>query len=236
VATEPGRLLEGSDSLVVAIDGPAGAGKSTIARLLARDLGSTYIDTGAMYRAVGVLAVESGAPLDDAAALAQLTAGLQFEFPWVDGELHTVVDGRDLSRTIRTPDAAMNASTVSKVGEVREALVALQRAMGARGGVVMEGRDIGTVVFPSADLKVFLSASAEVRGRRRWEQMKERGQQAELNQVIAEIEARDLQDSTRAIAPLRPAADAVVIDTSSLDIGAVRAVLLELVQERLGAN
>ena len=218
---------------ILVLNSKGGSGKTTIARMQARDLGSTYIDTGAMYRAVGLLAVESGLALDDAPSLSAMTAELSFEFPWVEGELHTVVNGRNVSGMIRTPAAAMNASTVSKVGEVRRALVTLQRVMGQQGGVVMEGRDIGTVVFPDADLKIFLSASAQVRGLRRLEQMRERGQQAELADVIAEIEARDHQDSTRAIAPLRPAEDAIQVDTSSMDIGSVRSALLSLVRQRL---
>jgi len=221
----------GSTAVVVAIDGPAGAGKSTVARSLARDLGYTYIDTGAMYRSVGVLATEQGTALDDVAALDVLVRSMDFDFPWQDGELQTVVNGRNLSRAIRTPDAAMNASTVSKVREVRRGLVALQRDMGRAGGVVMEGRDIGTVVFPDAGLKVFLSASAEVRGRRRWLQMKERGQDADLAKVIEEVERRDLQDRTRTEAPLRPAEDAVILDTSEMDLAQVLAALGALVTE-----
>jgi len=218
--------------LVVAIDGPAGAGKSTVARTLARQLGYTYIDTGAMYRAVGVLATEQGVSLDDATALSVLVAGLEFGFPWLDGELQTLVGTRNLSRDIRTPEAAMNASTVSKVSEVRSGLVARQRIMGRNGGVVMEGRDIGTVVFPDAGLKVFLSASAEVRGRRRWLQMKERGQSTDLAEVIAEVERRDHQDMNREIAPLRPAKDAVILDTSDMSLEEVLAELKMLASAR----
>jgi len=218
--------------LVVAIDGPAGAGKSTVARTLARQLGYTYIDTGAMYRAVGVLATEQGVSLDDATALSALVAGLEFDFSWLDGELQTLVGTRNLSRDIRTPEAAMNASTVSKVSEVRSGLVARQRIMGRNGGVVMEGRDIGTVVFPDAGLKVFLSASAEVRGRRRWLQMKERGQSTELAEVVAEVERRDHQDMNRDIAPLRPAKDAVILDTSDMSLEEVLAELKMLASAR----
>jgi len=218
--------------LVVAIDGPAGAGKSSVAKGLARDLGYTYIDTGAMYRAVGVLATEQSIALDDAPALQVLVASLQFTFVWQDAELQTVVNGRNLSRAIRTPDAAMNASTVSKVPEVRSGLVARQREMGRAGGVVMEGRDIGTVVFPNAGLKVFLSASAQVRGRRRWLQMKERGQDADLAEVIDEVERRDHQDRSRAADPLRAAEDAVILDTSEMDLEEVLAALAELVAQR----
>jgi cytidylate kinase len=171
---------------VVAIDGPAGAGKSTLAKLCARALGYTYIDTGAMYRAVGLLARRAEVDFGDGEALAGLVADLEFDFPWVDGELHTVVNGEDVSGPIRTAQGAMDASTVSKVGSVRDALVGLQRAMGSGGGVVMEGRDIGTVVFPEAALKVFLTASPAVRGARRFRQMRARGQEAVLEDIIVE--------------------------------------------------
>jgi cytidylate kinase len=219
-------------NIVVAIDGPAGAGKSTIAKLCARNLGYTYIDTGAMYRAVGLLARRSGVSFADSEGLERLVEGLQFDFPWVGDELHTVVNGEDVSGPIRTPQGAMDASTVSKVGEVREALVALQRSMGTRGGVVMEGRDIGTVVFPGAELKVFLTASPEVRGARRLDQMRGRGQAGVLSEIIAEIKQRDEQDSTRAISPLRPAPDAVQLDTSDLPINEVLARIETLAKER----
>lgn len=219
--------------IVIAIDGPAGAGKSTIARETAFKLDYTYVDTGAMYRAVGLLAHEQGIALDDAPRLTELVAGLDFSFPWVDGVLHTVVNGRDISGLIRTPEGGMRASTVSKVPEVRAALVDRQRALATDGGVVMEGRDIGTVVFPDAELKVFLTASARVRGERRWKQLRDKGDvSTTLESVIADIERRDHQDSTRAVAPLRPAADSVVLDTSKMDIPRVKRAVLRLAHAR----
>ncbi|MEE2830372.1 MAG: (d)CMP kinase [Myxococcota bacterium] len=226
------KHLEGGGGLVVAVDGPAGAGKSTLAKLCARDLGYTYIDTGAMYRAVGLLARRAAIDFEDERGLAELVAGLDFQFQWVGEELHTVVAGEDISGEIRTPQAAMDASTVSKVGDVREALVALQRRMGAAGGVVMEGRDIGTVVFPEADLKIFLTASPTVRAQRRLTQMEERGQEGDLATIIEEIRKRDLQDRTRDISPLRPAEDAVELDSSELGIDSVVAIVGRLVRER----
>ena len=220
------------DRLIVAIDGPAGAGKSTIARLCAKDLGYTYIDTGAMYRAVGLVARQRGVPLDDGPALASLVAALTFDFPWIDGELHTVVDGRDVSAPIRTDQGARDASMVSKVAEVRSALVATQRQLGAEGGVVMEGRDIGTVVFPDAELKVYLTASVQVRAERRYQQQRSRGVEADLAAITAAIGARDLQDQTRDVSPLRQAGDAVLLDTTGLDIDGVLTELRRLVAGR----
>jgi cytidylate kinase len=226
LSAEPRRI-------VIAIDGPAGAGKSTIARHVAREMDYAYVDTGAMYRTVGLLASEEGIPLDDAPALEEMMAGLRFSFPWIEGVLHTVVNGRDVSDVIRTPEAALRASTVSKVPAVRALLVRQQREMARGGGGVMEGRDIGTVVFPDAELKVFLTASARVRGERRWKQMREGGDHSRsLEEVIAEIERRDHQDSTRTVAPLRPAEDSVVLDTSALPIGRVRQALLRLAHAR----
>jgi len=219
--------------IVIAIDGPAGAGKSTIARSVAQELGYTYVDTGAMYRAVGLLAHEGGIALDDADTLGPLADGLEFSFPWVEGALRTVVQGRDISALIRSPEAALRASTVSKIPQVRAALVKRQRAMASRGGIVMEGRDIGTVVFPDAELKVFLTATARVRGERRWKQLRAKGDDSmSLEHVISEIERRDHQDATRAVAPLRPAEDSVVLDTSKLGIGRVRQALLRLAGAR----
>ena len=228
--------MDTEQDIVVAIDGPAGAGKSTIARAVARELEYVYVDTGAMYRTVGLLAEERGIALDDAEALATLADSLEFAFPWIDGVQHTVVDGRDVSGEIRTPEAGTRASSVSKVPAVRAALMRVQRRLAADGGVVMEGRDIGTVVFPHAELKVFLTASARVRGERRWKQLREGGDhETTLESVIEAIKARDHQDSTRDVAPLRPAEDSVVLDTSQLPISRVKQTLLRLARARTGA-
>jgi len=199
---------------IIAIDGPAGAGKSTVSRRLAQELGLRYVDTGAMYRVVGVLADEQAIALDDALALAALIDRLDLRFEERPDGVHVIVGGRDLAQAIRTAAAGQLASKVSVVPAVRERLVALQRALSAGGGVVMEGRDIGTVVLPNATVKVFLVASAAERARRRCAELNARGETADLEQVTREIEERDRRDQSRAHSPLRPAADALLVDTS----------------------
>ena len=206
---------------VIAIDGPAGAGKSTVSRRVARVLGLRYVDSGAMYRVVGVLADEQRTDLADSRALAALCDGLELRFEETDDGVRVLANGRDLSRAIRTAAAGQLASKVSVVPVVRERLVALQRAMAAGGGVVMEGRDIGTVVLPGATVKVFLVASAAERARRRCAELAARGEAADLEQVTREIEERDRRDQSRAHSPLRPADDAVLVDTTSEPIEAV---------------
>ena len=205
--------------IVVAVDGPAGAGKSTASRGLATHLGYAYVDTGAMYRAVGVLACEGGVALDDDAALARLVAGLRFELR--DGGAGLAVDGRDVSLAIRRPDAGELASRVSTRPVVRERLVALQRRLGASGGVVMEGRDIGTVVFPDAPVKFFLTAAPTERARRRAAELRARGDAVDEETLAAELAARDRRDSARAESPLRPAGDARVLDTTEIPLDEV---------------
>jgi cytidylate kinase len=213
---------------VVAIDGPAGAGKSSASRGLAARLGFAYVDTGSMYRAVGVLASERGIALDDDPALERLIDGLRIESA---GE-RLVVDGRDLSDAVRTAAAGELASRVSTRPVVREHLVALQRTLGREADVVMEGRDIGTVVFPDAGLKIFLTASPEERARRRARELAARGEVADERQLAADIARRDQRDSGRAHSPLKPAPDAVIVDTSGLDLPAVVARLTMLAEQR----
>jgi len=204
---------------VVAVDGPAGAGKSSASRALARRLRFTYVDTGAMYRAVGVLAAERNIALDDPAALRPLVTGLAFELTAEGTRL--LVDGRDLSDAIRRPEAGQLASRVSTQPVVRERLVELQRGLGAPGGVVMEGRDIGTVVFPDAALKFYLTAAPATRASRRAAELRARGEQVDEAALARDIAERDRRDARRAHSPLRPAADAVVIDTTALALDAV---------------
>lgn len=215
---------------VVAIDGPAGAGKSTVARMSAQRLGFTLVDTGALYRGIARLAMDRGIDWTDGQALGAMADGAQLSFV-SDAEgiplLH--IDGVDRSGEIRTPEMSMGASDVSKHPEVRDALLGLQRRLGAEGGVVLEGRDIGTVVFPDAEVKIFLTASARVRAERRVADLRGRGMEADLEETQAEVEARDKQDSLRPVAPLKPADDAITLDTTDLGIEAVVSAILKLV-------
>jgi cytidylate kinase len=223
--------------IVVAIDGPAGAGKSTVALELAKRLGYTLVDTGALYRAVAIVARERGISWDDGPALGVLTRDLQLEFGRsADGAPRVCIDGRDRADDIRTPDISMGASDVSRHPEVRDALLGLQRRLGHEGGVVLEGRDIGTVVFPNAEAKIFLTASAEIRADRRVQDLRARGLDADPVKTLAEVQARDAQDSSRAVAPLKPAADSVVVDTTHMGFDEVVKRLVAIVHAASAAG
>jgi cytidylate kinase len=218
--------------LVIAIDGPAGAGKSSAARLLARRLGYALLDTGAIYRALALVAAERGVPFTDGAELAALARTLDVRFRF-DGERNRVALGeRDVSDAIRRPEMGEGASQVSHHPEVRAALLDLQRRLGQSGGVVAEGRDTGTVVFPDAEVKVFLTASDETRARRRYEEEQARGRAVELDEVLREQRARDQRDSTRQAAPLRQAEDALYLDSSALTLDEVVERVARVVAER----
>jgi cytidylate kinase len=219
--------------LIVSIDGPAGAGKSTTARLLAAKLGYALLDTGAIYRVMALRARERGIAWEDGPAVASLAAGLDITFK-LEGEVNRVfAEGQDLGAAIRTPEISDGASRVSALPEVRAALLDLQRRIGAAGGVVVEGRDIGTVVFPQAGAKFFLTASADERARRRVAELRASGRTADLDATRAELIARDARDSTRAAAPLRKADDAIEIDSSALSPAEVVDQMAALVAERV---
>lgn len=216
----------------VAIDGPAGAGKSTIAKAIARELGFLYIDTGAMYRAIAWAAIDSGIDLSDASALGNLAerADIELHGP-VDG-LRVRINGRDVTSEIRMPEVSEAASRVSAVPAVRRALVARQQVFGRLGDVVMEGRDIGTVVFPDAEVKVFLDASSEARASRRFAEDTEKGRAASFEETLAAIVNRDERDRSRDDSPLAAAADAVYLDSTSHNIEQMTDIVLGIIKER----
>ena len=223
---------------VIAIDGPAGAGKSTVARNLAKALGFLLVDTGAIYRAVALAATRRGIDRKDGAAVAQLASDLLGREALVfrrDAELgmRVMLEGDDVSDEIRTPEMGIGASEVSVHPKVREALLVIQRQAGAEGGVVLEGRDIGTVVFPDAELKFFLTASPEVRAQRRHAELVQKGNAPTYEETLEAVRARDHQDESRAVAPLRRAADAVLVDSSKLDFDGVVAEMLTTVRAKL---
>ncbi|MBW1800228.1 MAG: (d)CMP kinase [Deltaproteobacteria bacterium] len=214
---------------VITIDGPAGSGKSTLSRFLAKALGYFYLDTGAMYRAVALMAKRRGIPFEDTEKLGDLCENLELRFSSRGDDSRLYVGKEDISSDIRSPEMDMLASSVSAVKEVRKAMTALQRKIGRRGGLVAEGRDMGTVVFPEADHKFFITASPEVRVKRRYEERLDRGETISIEEVAKKLRDRDEQDSTRTIAPLEPAPDAEVIDTTSFTPNQVVEMMLSVI-------
>ncbi len=215
----PAKVNSSGKGLIIAIDGPSGAGKSTIAKMLADRLGYLYLDTGAMFRTVALKVKESGISTEDEVALADVCREVDITFERsADGSCRVFSNGEDVSNAIRTPEISMLTSRISAKKTVRTILLKLQRRMGAAGGVVLEGRDIGTVVFPDADIKFFLSASAIERGKRRFLELAAKGEPTTLERTIAEVVQRDAQDEQREHAPLRKAKDAGEIDTTCLSI------------------
>lgn len=222
-----------SDKIIVAIDGPSGSGKSTLSKMLARRLDFVNIDTGAMYRTVALAAARAGIDPEDHAALEQLCADLPIHFKRVGAKEQVWLGDEDVSAAIRTPEMSLHSSAVSASPTVRRAMLELQRRMGANeggAGVVLEGRDIGTEVFPNAQVKFYLSASDAERGRRRYMQLRQNGQDVTLEQTITEVIERDRADKSREYAPLRQAQDAIVIDSTALDIEKVLVQMLHYVR------
>ncbi|MBQ6372144.1 MAG: (d)CMP kinase [Oscillospiraceae bacterium] len=218
----------------IAIDGPSGAGKSSMAKTIAEKYGFIYVDTGAIYRTVGLAAHRRGISCSDEAAVSEILPEIRIEMKYDDrGEQRMFLDGEDVSTDIRMPEISICASDVSALPAVRAFLLDMQRSMAKTNNVIMDGRDIGTVVLPDADVKVFLTASSEERAKRRLKQLMEKGVNAEFESVLKDIEYRDRQDSSRDIAPLKPADDAVIVDTSSLDIEGTVELLSSVIEERL---
>jgi len=211
-------MAKRKQGLVIAIDGPSGAGKSTVARRFAERLGYRQIDTGAMYRAVAYVISQAGIDLNNSEAVARLCSTIDIRLDSANGSQRVVANGQDVTDRIRTPEMSLMTSRISTLKPVREAMMRAQRVMGGDGGVVLEGRDIGTVVFPDAELKFFLSASPEERGRRRHAELIQKGEKVTLEETIADVVRRDLQDSERDLAPLRQADDAILIDSSLMDV------------------
>lgn len=219
----------------IAIDGPSGAGKSTISRKAAEIFGFIYVDTGAIYRTIGLASKIRGISLDDKAAVMEMLTKLNIELKYNEsGEQHMYLDGKDVSRDIRLPEVSMLASKVSAISEVRNFLVDMQRDMAKKYDVIMDGRDIGTVILPDADLKIFLTADVNDRAQRRYEELRTKGMIKPFDEVLAEMKQRDEQDTLRAAAPLKAAEDAVMLDTSGNTLEQSIAEVCRLIADRTG--
>jgi cytidylate kinase len=223
------------NKLIIAIDGPVGSGKSTVARRVAELLGYTHLDSGAMYRAIGWKALCEHVPLDSPDELAALASRVRIDLVPRGGTQHVILDGEDITNWIRTTEVSHAASVVAVIPGVRHPLVAEQRRAGEQGGVVMEGRDIGSVVFPHADLKIYLDASPEVRARRRWQELYDKGEAFDPLLVLAGVHERDRRDRERKMSPLVRAADAVLVDNSAMDAEETARVIVLLAGERAKA-
>ncbi len=220
-------------SVAIAIDGPAGAGKSTIARRVARELTLIYVDTGALYRSIGYYVTEKGIALEDADGIVAALDGLSVSIDYVGDEQRVFVNGQDVSDYIRTPAISMAASKVSAIPAVRAFLLDVQRNMAATRSVIMDGRDIGTTILPNADVKIFLTASPEARATRRFKELQEKGDPATYEEVLADMVKRDYEDTHREISPLRQAEDAVLVDTGDLDLEQSIAAVKKVITDRL---
>lgn len=219
--------------IAAAIDGPVGAGKSSIAREAAKKLGFIYVDTGALYRAVGLYCHRCGTNMKDPADITSRLPEIKPEIRLCDGVQHIYLNGEDVSSEIRLPEISMAASAVSAVPEVRAALLGIQRGIAAENNVIMDGRDIGTVVLPNAQVKIFLTAAPEIRAKRRYDELCAKGVQTTFEEVLADLNKRDYDDSHRAAAPLKQADDAVLADTSGLDFEQSCELICSLIKEKL---
>lgn len=217
----------------IAIDGPSGAGKSSLAKALAKDLGYVYVDTGAMYRSIGLYAVRAGADPHDADAVAALLPGIKLDIRLLDGTQHVYLNGEDVSTAIRAENIGMAASAVAAHPAVRTFLLDTQRGLAESQNILMDGRDIGTVVLPDATVKIFLTASPEARATRRWKEYQEKGIATPYEEVLADVKQRDYQDTHRAAAPLKQADDAVLLDTSELDFEQSLAAMKKIITEKV---
>ncbi len=218
----------------IAIDGPAGAGKSSIAKLVSKELGYIYVDTGALYRTVGLYSIRKGIDTKDAEAVTGTLKDIRVELGFVDGAQHVFLNGEDVSDAIRTPEASMGASNVSAIPAVRTFLFDLQRDIAKNNNCIMDGRDIGTVVLPDAQIKLFLTASPEARAERRYKELIEKGEKVDFQDVLDDINKRDYQDSHREIAPLKQAEDAILVDNSGCNLEEGTALVLGIIREKLG--
>lgn len=221
------------DVIAVAIDGPAGAGKSTIARAAAAQLGFVYVDTGALYRTIGLAVCRRGIDGTDVPGILTTLPEIQVGLTYQDGAQHVLLDGEDVSDAIRTPQISTYASQVSSVPEVRAYLLDLQRDLARRQSVIMDGRDIGTVILPDAKVKIFLTASPEKRAARRCAELREKGQDVTVEGILADMERRDALDASRAVAPLKQAEDAVLVDTSDLNLEQSIEAVLTVIRDKM---
>jgi len=228
--------MSSSKKIAIAIDGPAGAGKSTVSRAVARALGYSLVDTGAIYRSVALLASRSGIDWQNETALAEIVATMEVSFAFEEDANRVTVNGEDVSEWIRTPEISRGASEVSKFPAVRSGLLEVQRKLAGSGGAVLEGRDIGTVVFPDAPVKIFLDASCEVRAKRRFDELQAKGSNESYDQILTDIQERDQRDRTREIAPLKAADDAIVVDSSELSAESVIQRILDVVEGVVNPN
>lgn len=229
-------MMDKNITMKIAIDGPGGAGKSTLAKALAKKLGFAYVDTGAIYRTVGYAARSKGIAPDDASAVSAMLKDIKVEAKFEDGRQDMYLDGEFLGDRIREHEISHYASAVSAIPAVREYLFDMQRSIADANNVIMDGRDIGTVILPDAQLKVFLTATAEERAMRRTNELIEKGQKADYEQVLADIKERDDRDSNRAIAPLKPADDAIMFNNTGFTPAQSLAKLLEIVKDKLGVS